>query len=157
MYRGQAGLIAFMLCCNVSSVATAQDQSNKLDAAKQTFRDGESGQATKILAALRGLMERSQKSGDLDAVLRLNEELETFESHRKYPSSVSMRTYDLQVKQLARRLNLAFETELRDLTKAGKIDQATELQKELGIHQASNFRTFIETKWIPIFAEGRVW
>jgi hypothetical protein len=62
----------------LSSAATAQDQSNKLDAAKQTFRDGESGQATKILAALRGLMERSQKSGDLDAVLRLNEELETF-------------------------------------------------------------------------------
>ena len=147
--------IAFILFFCFGSVARAQYQSDKLDAAKQAFREAESKQAAKVISALRGLVERSQNSGDLDAVIELKKELDAFGSFRKSPASVSMRSYDVQLRQLVRRLNVVFENEVRDLTKAGDIDNATALQKELVIHQADDFRTLIEIKWIPIFVDGQ--
>lgn len=155
MDRFKTFLVASILLCCVSSTATAQHESSKLDVAKQDFRDGESTQSGKVLSALRGRMERAQALGDLPAVLKLKEELQAFESCRKSPTSVSMRSYDLRLKQLEGRLNLAFENEVRELTKAGEIALATELLKELGVHEACNFRTLSELKWIPVFADRK--
>ena len=66
-----------------------------------------------------------------------------------------MRSYDLRLTQLEGRLSLAYENEVRDLTKAGEIGLATDLQKELAVHQACSFRTLSELTWIPIFADQK--
>lgn len=154
MNTNKAGLVTFILLCCVGSFATANEHLKELDAAVLAFQDSESRQAAKVLSTLRGLMDRSQKSGDLEAVLTLKDELEAFGNHRKSPSSVSMRSYDLQQKQMVRRLNFAFEDAVQELTKAGEIEQATQVRKQLNLHQSTDFRTLIEIKWTPIFTDG---
>lgn len=132
MFR--AFLFACLLVGCAAVSARAADPPGQLDKAKRTYDDTIDKARLTLLDAFASATKAAMSSGSLDVVRALEKEREAFEFGGTVPTSPRLKaagaSYQTTTKAALAALDKAYEQEIRDLTKAGKLDAATALQKE---------------------------
>lgn len=154
------------LACSTAVFAQSDPIEESLIQAKKQFDSALEKVRESVLEALDKKYNTLMKNGDLKGLEAVQAEMDVFKETGKWPQSIPTKGFDSQVTLARKRMEKAFEESKTQYTKAGKLELAKAVQKELeefkldqtiGLAERGVMPSLDAKEWVAMPSGLKVW